>query len=75
MQRLDVAEFIGEVLTELDNLPDGFEQRLVELAYGTTKLDRDYPDLVLWSHTVTAGRMEFCHPTIMLGTGFQAIGW
>ena len=31
MNRLDVAEFLREVLAELDDVPEGFEQRLVGL--------------------------------------------
>jgi len=32
MQKLNVTEFLREVLAGLDNLPDGFDRRLVALA-------------------------------------------
>ena len=28
MKRLDLSDFLGEVLAELDDLPDGLEERL-----------------------------------------------
>ena len=42
MKKLDVAEFVRSVLAELDNLPVGFEERLVELvsAAPTTRWTR-----------------------------------
>ena len=32
MKRLDVAEFLREVLAQLDELPEGFEEKLLEIA-------------------------------------------
>ena len=32
MKRLDIAEFLREVLEQLDELPEGFEQKLIDIA-------------------------------------------
>ena len=32
MKRLDVAEFLREVLAQLDELPEGFEEKLLDIA-------------------------------------------
>ncbi len=32
MKRLDVAEFLREVLAQLDELPEEFEQKLIDIA-------------------------------------------
>ena len=35
MKRLDIAEFLREVLEQLDGLPEGFEQKLIDIATGS----------------------------------------